>query len=63
MKKKITVKLVMLVLLVSMFLALAGCGEPCVTGCGNNADPKCKTGMCDDCCGFMGALNGCYGIH
>ena len=63
MKKKILARLAMIALLVSMVLTLTGCGEPCVTGCGNNADPKCKAGMCDDCCDFMGAWNSCYGIH
>ena len=63
MKKKIIAKLLMLVLLVCMVFALAGCGEPCVTGCGKNADSRCKASMCDDCCEYMGAWNGCYGIH
>ena len=55
MKKKISV----VILGVVMMMSLCACSKECGAGCGEKASPDCSAGMCDSCCSWYAGLNGC----
>ena len=55
MKKKISV----VILGVVMMMSLCACSKECGAGCGEKASPDCSAGMCDSCCNWYAGFNGC----
>lgn len=54
MKKAFLIGFTMLVI-----MELGGCAKKCSAGCGENANPNCSAGMCDNCCAWYSGSNGC----
>ena len=56
-------KIICFIAVLCMAISLTSCGKKCANGCGESANAKCMSEMCDRCCAYWMGLNGCYAEH